>query len=430
MSSHDRTKYKHKKRSSNKLVRKIRKFFQGFFEDSSPPKEYRPYLGPDATDEQVEEMKFENTRATKKRRTGKRKSGGFLSFLSAKNIEKRVEKRKSDQHKRKVKRKMRAKKRKHERKTRRIDFIRRFLPNYKKERAISIEFSQDESDDRIKHGNYLTYTFNSVILYILAYLLVYMVYQLTVLVIAARWHLDSVLFFYDLQFNDFSPLWTPLNIIIVTISGPVVALLFGILFLRILGGRFHMRKHLKLFMLWLGLHGYNLFLGAFASGTSFDEGFGYVAAWLYLNIFWKILISLIFLFILGWIGFAAAPKFLDTSFSITRVKQQNKIKFLFYQVILSWFIGSLILILVRIPYIMPYDTGNLITMVFAVAPMLFNRMAKPTKNFRLEKRQNRLKWFLFALMVALVLLYRIGLDHGLHIQLHYRILFNLDIAPI
>jgi hypothetical protein len=183
-------------------------------------------------------------------------------------------------------------------------------------------------------------------------------------------------------------------------------------------------------MLWLGLHGYNLFLGAFASGTSFDEGFGYVAAWLYLNIFWKILLSLVFLFILGWIGYAVTSKFLDTSYSVTRVKQQNKVKFLFYQVILPWFFGGLFIFLIRIPNNLPYDTGNLITMLFAVAPMLFNRMAKPTKDFKIEKRQNRLKWLVFIILVAFILLYRIGLDNGLHIQLYYRFLFNLDITPI
>jgi hypothetical protein len=69
-------------------------------------------------------------------------------------------------------------------------------------------------------------------------------------------------------------------------------------------------------------------------------------------------------------------------------------------------------------------------MLFAVAPMLFNRMAKPTKDFKIEKRQNRLKWLVFIILVAFILLYRIGLDNGLHIQLYYRFLFNLDITPI
>lgn len=408
----------------------MQKFFKGLFEDSSPPKEYRPYLGPDASEEQVEEMKFENTRATKKRRTGKKKSAGIFPFLSAKSIEQRRDKRLSDRRKSKAKRKMRAKKRKYDRRKKRIDLIRRFFPNYKKESSITIEFAQDESEERVKHGNYLTYTFNSTIIYMLAYLFMYMTYQITVLVVASRWRIDSVLFYWDLQFNDLSPLWTPLNIIITTISGPLISLIAGIVFLRLLGGKFHMRKHTKLFMLWIGIHGYNLFLGAFATGTSFDEGFGYVAAWLYLNIFWKILISLIFLFILGWIGYAATSKFLDTSYSVTRVKQQNKVKFLFYQVILPWLIGSTVITLVRIPYVVPYDTGNLVTMAFAVFPMLFNRMAKPTKNFRIEKKQNRLKWLIMIVLVALMLAYRMGLDNGLHIQLYYRFLFNLDITPI
>jgi hypothetical protein len=433
LSSHRRVKHKRKKRSTGGIIRSVKKFFTELFARSTPPKEYRPFLGPEASPEEIEQLKYENTRASKKKihrhRSGSEKKSWF-SYLSLRELRRWQERRFESRRRRKARRKMKAKQRKHERTKRRRDFIRRFFPNYKKERAITIELAQDELEERVKHGKYLTYTINSTILYIIAYLAVYMTYQITVLVMASRWRIDSVFFYYDLQFNDFSPLWTPLNIIIITLSGPLISLIIGIVFMRLLANRFHLRKHTKLLMLWIGLHGYNLFLGAFASGTSFDEGFGYVAAWLYLNIFWKILISLVFLFLLGWIGFASASKFLDTSYSVTRVKAENKVKFLFHQTFLPWLIGGLVLFLVRIPNNVPYDTGNLVTMLFAVSPMLFNRAAKPTKNFRIERRQSRIKWLVFIVMVLLVLAYRLGLDNGLHVQLYYRFIFNLNIQPI
>jgi len=139
-----------------------------------------------------------------------------------------------------------------------------------------------------------------------------MIYQITVLIVASNWNLDSVLFYFDLAFNDYSPLWKRFNIIIVTFSGPLISLLIGILFLKVFANRPKVKGFLKLFFIWVALHALNLFFGAFSSGVSFDEGFGYVAAWIYLNIFWQIFISLIFLFILGLIGYYTASKFLET----------------------------------------------------------------------------------------------------------------------
>lgn len=428
-----RRKHRHH-RHTPRWRRRLKSFFKKLFEKDEPPKEYRPYLGPEAKPEEVEQRKFENTRARKPRRKRRNPLKALKHWLTPESTGRSRESKKAIRQKRILKRKMRRKKRRADRKRRRIEFIRRFIPDYKRSHTIAEELSATvesaDGKDTVRHSKYWVYTVNSTAVFIIAYLIVYMIYQFTVLIVASRWRLDSVLFYYDLQFNDFSPLWNRLNIIVTTISGPVISLLIGALMLRFMANRFNTKKYTKLFMLWVGLHGYNLFLGAFASGTSFDEGFGYVAAWLYMNIFWKILISLIFLFLLGWIGYSSASKFLDTSYSLSRVKAQNKVKFLFYQAILPWFFGALIIFLVRIPNNVPYDTGNLITLAFAVIPTIFNRGAKPSKMFRLEKRQNRIKWIVIAVMVVIVLAYRLGLDNGLHFQIYYKLIFDFNVTPL
>jgi len=182
--------------------------------------------------------------------------------------------------------------------------------------------------------------------------------------------------------------------------------------------------------LWIGLHGFNFFLGAFASGVSFDEGFGYVPAWLFLNIFWKILLSMFFLFLLGVVGYYATPKFLDTSYSLSRVSAKVKQKFLIAQVFLPWLVGSFIIFLVKIPSNMPYDVGILITLLFAVIPILFNTKARPTRDFKVEKKPNNFNYLLLLLTVSLLLLYRLGLNNGLHFELFYDFIFTLDITPL
>ncbi|MCF8367654.1 MAG: hypothetical protein K9G76_01335 [Bacteroidales bacterium] len=423
----------HKSGPLKRLTRKIRKFIKNLFISDAAPKEFRPYLGPDASEEEVEEHKFENTRASIKTYGKKKKARRKFSLFKKFREKFDWEKYKSDRKKKKHRRRAKKKQLKKEKERKRIEYIRRFIPQYKKDQGITIEAAANEvADDKEKerHKSYYVYTINSTITYLIAYLAVYLIYQITVLITASRWKLDSVLYYFDLAFNDYSPLWNRLNIIIVTLSGPLISLLIALLFMRVLSHRIHTNKTLKLLTLWIGLHGYNLFLGAFASGVSFDEGFGYVAAWLYMSVFMKILFSMVFLFILGLIGYYAASNFLETSYSVTRIRQNNKIKFLFFQVVLPWLIGASFIYLVKLPNNMNYDSGNLVTMAFAVLPVLFNRMSKPSKGFKTLKKPNQIQWLYLVILILLLIGFRIGLDNGLHIELFYKFTFNLDITPI
>jgi len=431
--SSENTRRKKKRSFIGQIVHNLKKTFTGA--DKSDRKENRPYLGPRHTtntpsteDASPQTESFKYSSGTRKK---KQKSASGLSGIKEwkRKLELRREERKKQKYKRKIKK---SHAREHKRRER-IDFIRKFLPNYKREKNVPFEeLSAEQASEAIKQQqkNYFYYTINSTALFIIAYLLVYMLYQFAVMITASNWKLDSVLLYYDLAFNDYSPLWSRPNIIMVTLSGPLVCLITGFLFYRFFSTRKKIKGFVRLFFLWIALIGINFFFGAWATGISFDQGFGYVPAWLYLNVFWQILIALIFLFLLGIIGYYSVPKFLDTSKSAYRVKPENKNKFLFYQVLLPYLIGSFIIILVRIPNIMPYDTGNMVTMLFGLVPMAFNRYARPTITFEKEKKATDIRWWYIAIFIALILAYRIGLNNGLHFTLLYKFSFSIDITPL
>lgn len=397
------------------------------------PKEYRPFLGHNVDPEKLERIKqeglidpnYEDRPHQKQKKT-----------FSQKLAEKKRQRERNIERKRRKRfeRKLQKKHRKEFRKSSRIEFIRRFYPNYKKSREQIFEqqmLNEGNADDpKFQFRNYYLYTINSTGLFIISYLLVYLIYQLTVLIAASRWKLDSVLFYYDLAFNDYSPLWTKFNILFVTFSGPFICLVIGFLFFRFFSIRPKVRGFLKLFFVWVALHGVNFFFGAYASGVAFNEGFGYVPEWLSFNVFWQILTSLISLFILGIIGFYSTSRFLDTSNSAYRVRDENKLKFLFYQAFLPWVIGSTVILLVKIPNNMPYDTGNLVTLVFLVVPLLFNRFARPTIAFEGDRKPTRIKWNIVSLFILLLLAFRIGLNNGIHVSLYYKFIFTLEVSPL
>ena len=79
-------------------------------------------------------------------------------------------------------------------------------------------------------ANSFTHVINSLASFLVAYLLVYLVYQLVVLITASFYDIDAILYYYELVFNAHSELWDPLNIIIITISGPINSLFLGFLF--------------------------------------------------------------------------------------------------------------------------------------------------------------------------------------------------------
>lgn len=407
------------------------------FGRSRKQKEYRPYLGKDASSvnsddfvyvidndgKTIREVHHEHRKHQKSKQDGQSKHG-------SNNLRSKWEAYRKRRIKRKQKKRIEKKHKQEFKRQQRLQLIRKFIPNYKgggKTAFIEDESIDEERAKQLKKGYYY-YTINSVALFIIAYLLVFMIYQLTVLVVASRWGLDSVLYYYDLAFNDYSPLWSRYNIIVVTFSGPFISLVLGFLFYKWVANRPKVKGFLKLFVLWIGFHGFNLFLGAFVSGVSFDEGFGYVANWLFLNVFWKFLLSLIFLFILGMTGYFSAQKFLETSNSTYRVRKENRTRFLFHQVVLPWFIGSLIIFLVKIPNNMPYETGTLVTLLVAVVPVLFNTKAIPRADKIGNHKPTKIMWSYIIMLIVILLLYRVGLDTGYHIVLKYKL--SLSINPV
>ena len=438
------------KQKKHKHKRKKRNAFQQFFHDigkklgnDKPKASDRIHSKRSSGSQSEEERKqifdeiAKNTKGHPKLKKKKSFDKGFNLSEYIRNYLKTSKRAAAKKRKKELKKSFQKKRQKQFNKENRINYIRTFFPNYKKSKskALGQEEGVDKThDQKVKdqlakqEKNYYKYTINSLALYVMAYLLVYLTYQIVVMIVASSWHLDSVLFYYDLAFNDFSPLWTRFNIIVVTFSGPLISLLIGILFYKVFTNHPKVKGFMRLFVIWTALHGFNLFFGAFASGVSTDQGFGYVANWLYMNVFWQIFFSLLFLFTLGLIGFYTTGKFLETSNSAYRIKKENKNRFLLYQVILPWFIGSLVIFLVKVPNNMPYDIGNLLTMSIAIIPVMFNRRAKPVHKYKSDRKATRIHWAYIITFILLLTSFRIWLETGLHIELTYE--FSLRITPV
>ncbi|MGB4205232.1 MAG: hypothetical protein WBJ84_06385 [Bacteroidales bacterium] len=273
---------------------------------------------------------------------------------------------------------------------------------------------------------------NSTIKYLVAYILIYLIYQLTVVIVANLYGLSGVLYFHKVfwPIGDNSRLWFPYyKIIVIMGSGPFISLLLGLLFLRIAQTR-TMDQGTKLFFLWLALHGLNMFFGAFVAGVTTNEGFGYVALWLYMSLMLRIVFSFIFLFALAAIGYYSTGLFYETAQSQAYLKSENKRLFILYQTLLPSILGAIIMLIIRIPENPPYQVLLLFTLLFATFAAYFNKKAKPKRIRNFPKHNGRrIEWGYIIVLVALLLIFRWLLYYGLHIILRFSVSLNLFGAP-
>jgi len=184
---------------------------------------------------------------------------------------------------------------------------------------------------------------------------------------------------------------------------------------------------MKLFFLWLAFHSFNMFFGAFVAGVITNQGFGYVANWLYLGIPLKIFFSLIALGILTYLGWHSTPHILSTTNSPRRINRYNRSYFILSQMIIPWFIGSLLMLWIKIPNRTPqhenillYDIIILVAMAFLVIPPLFNHQNQPSESKKRYLHKKTSFAFLYLFIAAiLIIAYRFGLERGLHIVMRF-----------
>jgi len=282
--------------------------------------------------------------------------------------------------------------------------------------------SEPVKKEKLEMTSYIIYAVNSTMLYIAAYMVAFFTYQLAVIFIASHYGIDSVLYYYEVYFpcGNNSPLWTPFNIILITLSGPMISIIMGTIYHRVVLKRTSKPAN-KLFVLWLTFHSINMFFGAFVAGIITDQGFGFVADWMYMHVAFKFMFAIIAIFILAVLGFYSARYFLETATSVYRIKSKNRLAFFIAQGIIPWFIGGLILFAIKYPTILPqhenilvYDSIILGTLIFLVIPIIFNTTAKPKFIDKYSRSKRGINWTMVVAIVLLLVVFRLGLSGGIH----------------
>ena len=118
---------------------------------------------------------------------------------------------------------------------------------------------------------------------------------------------------------------------------------------------------------------------------------------------------------------------LETSDSVSRIKSENRVSFILNQLALPWLVGSLILLILRLPkgFDYPYETLMIFSMVFLVVPPFFNEKVKPKLNLLKLKKRRSIHLGYLALMLVMLSFLRILLGIGLHFLIEINVSVSL-----
>ena len=254
--------------------------------------------------------------------------------------------------------------------------------------------------------------------YIMAFLIIYVIYQIVTILVASYSHISGIWYYYQLKFPLNSPLYTRTNLILIFASGPIVSLLLVLGSLKMFFSKINFFKRFKLFFLWGFICGVNMFFGAYIVGFITRTEFIYTSEWLFLsNVFdiEEIIFTLISFGMLIGIGRIVTPLFLVSSGSVTLIKPEFRLYFIISQVMLPWLAGVVILFVLTLPnYYIPL-VFKTITPIILLFPSLViynsRKFAKIHKSGVVQ--HNYFRWGIIIVFFASLLFYRVILNFGL-----------------
>jgi hypothetical protein len=281
-----------------------------------------------------------------------------------------------------------------------------------------LEFAENKD----KRHSFFVISVNSLVLFLLSYLVIYITSQLITLWVASSFGYKTVFYYYKIYYDIESYDWSADSVKILFSIMPLTGVLMGTIFLILFSIFRNEPGNLKLFMLWGFVHGMVMFFGSLLMGTLMNKDFGWVIAYLYYRDTGKMIFSIISIFALVIIGGLIAKSFLISGNAYYNFLNKKSSKFLLSgQVIFPTVTGSIILALIKIPDRFYYGTTDemyyeffkLLTLSILIIPLVISFKTYDDIYFDEEPRRIKLQWKSVILTIVIILAFRFGLVSGI-----------------
>jgi hypothetical protein len=260
----------------------------------------------------------------------------------------------------------------------------------------------------------LTFTaVNSTLAYVLAYLCAYVFYQLVTSSVAASLNIKSVVYYHKIDYRVAADFWNRFRVIYTFASGPVACLILGIVGVRIYTYLKKNDGYIRLFLLWLYLHAFNLFFGSYVAGVVTQSGFRYVTNYAQVPKKLEYVIAFFCVAAMFAFGYFATKQFLQMAPSQSLIQRFSRRTFVLCVCILPWLVGSSLLTLFKRPNITPNELIVYLMIFTIVVPVLVVQRNFQEVNLVKRSKQLGISWgFLATTLIALVV-FRYVFEYGL-----------------
>jgi hypothetical protein len=268
---------------------------------------------------------------------------------------------------------------------------------------------------QIKKRDSLIIVLNSTAYYLVSYLVVYLIFQLTTSIASNIFDIPSTLYYNRIGFNVRPEVWTFDSIKVIFSAGNVILFLISISFLVVFIKALEFNGMLRLFFLWAFIHSISMLFGSFIIGAFNFEGFGIVLSYLYLADTAKMLILFAGLLLLIAIGMAMVKAMLFTANIYYKFfSPEMRAAFRRDQFILPFVISTMVLGLLKFPTTL-YETLMLIIPSFILLPLFWGIERFPVFYFEETEKAIKVNFRVVILTLVILTIFRIVLGIGINI---------------
>jgi hypothetical protein len=266
-------------------------------------------------------------------------------------------------------------------------------------------------------GNFLIISLNSTAYFILAFFFVYLIGQFATAIAAMQFDYTGIIYYYKLIYTIDTHDWLSDAVKLLFSLGPFTAILLALLSLIAILNLYANTSSLKLFFLWTYVHGIVWFFGAIFAGTLLNTGVGYVILYLYFMDTGKLVLSLLALAVmLAALGFTTKWFIFSANSYFNQLNEHSRTFFIFSQVFFPLLCGTIIILGIKLPKLLPYELFVLLTTLLAVIPIGLLYNSYPAFFFDEKPIKIKLNWPVVIIatvaLVAFRIIFEIGVPFG------------------
>ncbi len=285
-------------------------------------------------------------------------------------------------------------------------------------RGVTARNENQRKNHSISHGTFTLISVNSTFLFILAYILIFSLFNFATSMAAYAFDIPSIIYYNDIAFLIKGVGWTADSVKVVYSAGPLAALLSGIVLIILYSIVAEESGILRLLVLWMFTHAVVFFFGEIMMGSLFGRGFGYVMMYIYAKDTVMMVVTVLSLIGMIALGFRLARLYVvSANIYLNELPDFYIRKFLVSQFIVPFIAGNIILSLVKLPGISIYDITINLTMLFLLIPVIIQ--ASRMEDFYFDEDPRRVRLYLSLVGITAVLLLAFRLLFGAGLKLFY-----------